>query len=491
MKKNLFLLIVLYSLATNAQQITFNRQYPNLTYQYPTLRDVVQAPDGGYVLANNQSVPFGNSSYAPFATDSLGNVGWEKLYGNDFSNSPFAIDATPDGGYIIAGQASGQRTNTYQDDGSLMKINNQGDTLWWKFYGDYSSTSDSSRFKEYFLDAKVTKDGNIIAVGKAYNRIINPYIVLTDPNGDTIWTWRPKLDSTTCRFCSVTETPEGDFIAIGIISGHSLLTETQLTTQIGLIVKVSKLGQTMWMKEWSGNTQTVFTSIITHPDGFVVGGFLLYENDSVVADTSIVLKFDKNGNEIWKRTYFRGYGDECSGLAIANNNNIVAVILTAIKVPYSIDGENDVVLIKYDTDGNKIWERFIGAKNTRENARGIIATADGGFLIIGTIDFPWLLKLDSLGYGPYSSWIGIEDVKTKTASLKIYPNPANEQLFVELSETQQNQEMEVFTITGEKVAEFTLQPFTQNTISVANLQNGLYLFRLKDSNSSVKVIVNH
>jgi len=482
---------MLYTLASNAQQVTFNRTYPNLTYQYSNFRDVVQAPDGGYVIANQQSVPFGNSSFAPLATDSLGNVGWEKLYGNDFNNTPLSIDATADTNYILAGQASGHRTNTYQYDASLMKINNQGDSLWWKFYGKYSTISDTAYlYAEGFSKAKVTKDGNIIAVGGAYNKETNPYMVLTDPNGDTLWTWRPILDSSECVFRSVTETTEGDFVAVGLLYGHSILTETQLTAYIGLIIKVSKLGQLMWIKEW-GNTQTIFTSIITHPDGFIVGGSLNNGCDSVPADSSVVLKFDKNGNEIWKRTYFRGYGDACSGLAITNNNNIVAVILTAIKVPYNMDGELDVILIKYDTDGNKIWERFIGARDTMENAKGIIATTDGGFLIFGDIDAPWLLKLDSLGMGNYSSWIGIEDVKIKTANLKIYPNPANQQLFVELSETQQNQEMEVFTITGEKVAEFTLQPFTQNTISIANLQNGLYLFRLKDSNSSVKIIVNH
>jgi len=431
----------------------------------------------------------------------LGNVGWEKSYGNNFDNHSSAIDATPDSNYILAGLSSGHRTNTYQWDGSLMKINSQGDTLWWKFYGDYSTTSDSSRFKEYFVDAKVTKDGNIIAVGKAYNKKENPYMVLTDPNGDTLWTWRPILDSSECVFRSVTETTEGDFVAVGIVSWRSILTGEILyaSSQIGLIVKVSKLGQLMWIKEW-GDTQTAFYSVIAHPDGFIVGGGRLKGNttynencDTCEIGDAVILKFNNNGEELWSRIYSRNeLEDGCLELAIANKNNIVSLQCTRTKMLNNIYGENDVILIKYDTDGNKIWERFIGARDTMENVRGIIATADRGFLIIGYMeDAPWMLKVDSLGMGNYSSWIGIEDVKNKTASLKIYPNPANQKLFVELSETQQNQEMEVFTITGEKVAEFTLQPFTQNTISVANLQNGLYLFRLKDSNSSVKVIVNH
>ena len=70
---------------------------------------------------------------------------------------------------------------------------------------------------------------------------------------------------------------------------------------------------------------------------------------------------------------------------------------------------------------------------------------------------------------------------TKSA-VNIYPNPVNNILFVEVKEAAK---AEIYTITGTKITEKTLQK-GKNQLEVSDLQKGVYI--IKVNNSTFKII---
>ena len=65
---------------------------------------MVQAPDGGYVLAGyTNSFGAGLTDARLVKTDSDGNKMWDKTYGTEDNEGVYSVVATSDGGFALAG----------------------------------------------------------------------------------------------------------------------------------------------------------------------------------------------------------------------------------------------------------------------------------------------------------------------------------------------------------------------------------------------------
>ena len=92
----------------------------------------------GYILAGFTK-SFGAGPYDVYLirTDLNGTILWSKTYGGPGSEEAWSVERTTDGGFIAAGYTysfGGGNTDAY-----LLKINQNGDTLWTKTYGDNGS----------------------------------------------------------------------------------------------------------------------------------------------------------------------------------------------------------------------------------------------------------------------------------------------------------------------------------------------------------------
>lgn len=140
--------------------------------------DVVEAYDGGFIVVGWTGTVFGAVGYI-IKTDITGNVIWERTYG-EISTILNKIRRTPDSAYIIIGQKGIAWPN---DDIWLLKINDNGDTLWTKTYG--GNNLDGPR------DVRVMPDSGFVIVGftRSYgNGERDVWIIRIDKNGDTLWT---------------------------------------------------------------------------------------------------------------------------------------------------------------------------------------------------------------------------------------------------------------------------------------------------------------
>lgn len=75
---------------------------------------------------------------------------------------------------------------------------------------------------------------------------------------------------------------------------------------------------------------------------------------------------------------------------------------------------------------------------------------------------------------------GTEDFQN--VDFRLYPNPAKEQITIEMSDTSSNYQVEIFDILGKKVISSEIQKVGQ--IDVSGLASGTYLVKLNSDNKS-------
>lgn len=147
---------------------------------------VKQAIDGGYIITGT-ATGLGNFwQIYVIKTDENGDTLWTHNYGGIGMDSGAEIQLTSDGNYIICGQTDIDSVgNNY--DVYLLKIDENGNELWSKTYGNEFSESGNSVFQ-------TSDDGYVIAGEKWDDSFTSEvYVIKTDEYGLITWTSSIRL----------------------------------------------------------------------------------------------------------------------------------------------------------------------------------------------------------------------------------------------------------------------------------------------------------
>lgn len=150
---------------------------------YEIGNSIQQTADGGYILAG-QTYSYGNfdGDYYLVKTDASGNVQWQKTYGRPHLQECHYAQITPDGGYILVGDADTLSNGLGDTDVWMIKTDSLGSIMWDKVYG--GSKKDGGKTVEN------TSDGGFIIAGITRSfGLINPnfYLIKTDGSGNLNW----------------------------------------------------------------------------------------------------------------------------------------------------------------------------------------------------------------------------------------------------------------------------------------------------------------
>ena len=232
-------------------------------------RDAIQTPDGGYMVTGD-TVGDNSSSAFILKLDGNGQQQWVEYF--DLSNRDIgnSIVQTSDNEYIIAG--STRMRSGHGLDALLIKIDNEGNTLWQKVFGKTGN--------EEIYDMLQLANGDLILVGYSdsyMNKGEDIWLVKANALGDSVWS-KNYGGASDDRGRSITQTNDGGFAFAGSYWGNQ--------GEDFIIVRTDIQGEQLWSKLMGGSKGEQARSIAKTIDF----GFIL---------TGVTSSFGNGGGDVW------------------------------------------------------------------------------------------------------------------------------------------------------------------------------------------------
>ena len=325
---------------------------------------------------------------------------WSRTFGGHYGDGAWSVQATEDGGYVLAGYTSSRGEGS---DLWLVKTDSYGNEIWDRTFG--GSGEDVGTY------VLATEDGGYIVVGSTKSFGMGEerlWLLKTDSNGSLEWdrTFGGFVSSSGDGGWSVCETGDAGYIVTGYTKSSGAGGKDLW------IIKTDGNGNQAWERTYGGPKDDVGMSVIRADDGYVLAGRTASFGSG--EDDIWLLRVGADGSELWNATY-GGKLDETAFQVIARPDGYVLVGRT------ESDSGKRATLIKTDLFGRRLWE-----KAYEEGSTGISLqqTEDGGFIIGGHIESKGagrdalLIKTDSSGVETWALRLGGPGDDTGTAIVK-------------------------------------------------------------------------
>ncbi len=250
---------------------------------------------------------------------------WTKVYGREYSQIPYGMNQTADGGFILVGSTTSASRN--QEDFCVVKVDSLGRQVWFKDYG--------GRFPQVAYDVIETIDGGILIAGG-----YGCYLVKTDAEGNMQWSG--QFSGKQFTEAAVVETPKGDYLVVGTVDNGNLWKKDMF------LVKVSQSGELIWRRTYGGKLYDIAKDIIsTNDGGYLLAGWTISPVEQ--GHRQSIWEIDAKGDTVWTISSQR-YGDR-------------------------------YYILKVDINGDTVWTNRYGDGHAR--LEEVVLTEDGGFLLVG------------------------------------------------------------------------------------------------------------
>lgn len=330
-----------------------------------------------------------NDALDPFVK-ALGGTGVDQFYG---------MVATEDKGYIGVGLT---QSNNYDFQGQLkggqdamiIKLDSSGNKVWAKTLGGSSTdvftkitkSHDGTHYIATGYSGSMDKDFSNTGASNDYNYGI---FAKYDTNGNLI-NLKPYFaeDSTDYMLLfSVNTTSDNGYILSGTVGYGTAAVSTHPFD--GIIIKVDSNGNELWRRVFGGSQNEVFEVAFETLDKGIITVGRAYSKDGDLSDTNhrgdndaIVVKYDMNGNLLWKKVFGGVGNDSFRDLALTSDGGIIAVGYTESNT-YDLTGikkngtARDALIVKFDKNGNVVWKKTVGGTKS-EYLLGIRASVNSG-----------------------------------------------------------------------------------------------------------------
>jgi hypothetical protein len=402
---------------------------------------LIGGDSGSNVFADKTEPNIGGSDYWLVKLNSAGETLWDKTIGGTSTEYLRCMVATHDGGYLLGGWSSsgigGHKTEVSRGgfDYWIVKTDANGIVLWDKTIG--------GNLDDMIWAMDITPDGGFILTGWSYSDAsgeksepsmggADVWIVRLDSTGNILWDKTIGGDVLDA-FYDIVALDDVNFIGGGESASNSSAykSEDNILRSDGLrsddfwVVDFNAPGDVNWDKTIGGTYHEQINSII--PDiennAIVLAG---YSSSSPSAykttphygnDDYWVVKWNYTDSVIeWQVGFGGDQEDDLRKIIRTFENNYLLCGFSRSNITGNkttpLYGYEDYWLIKTDNIGNEIWQLTLGGDLT-DQLYDCIQTSDGGYLVIGYSGSGISGVKTDPGYAGGDYWI-----------IKLYPDEA-------------------------------------------------------------------
>lgn len=447
---------------------------PNKTSKYNSFQN-----DGGnsIVRTNNDNLlvcgytftsETGKSDLLVIKSDTLGNILWEKTYGNDGWDYGNCIIETSDSNIVCVGLTTSY--NTQNIDLYIVKIDSTGTLLWEKTFGGNKLDIANTVCED--------DEGNLIICGYTESKGLGQddiYIIKIDKNGNLIWE-KTFGSSTSEMGYEVIFTSDKNLIIVG---NSGKFVENWGDRNI-YVIKLDLDGNKLWEKTYSTIGSEPYhergESIIELSDG---GYLITGSHDITYQDVSniLVLKINSAGTELWRKSFGKGSYYDYGIVSCEVNNN--EYLITGVSKSNSTN--NDITFYFLDNNGRlsktktisnpgNDWITSLTMLNQKAYYTGHKKSNQRNDLDITISEYNFLQLPTS-----------VDKLILSNSSLQLFPNPNSGIFFIKYyQEKAELVQIRIFDMKGSELyssLEISLSGENIKQLDLSHIQKGIILFQ--------------
>ena len=317
---------------------------------------------------------------------------------NDVAN---AVINTTDGGYVIAGYSQSADNDIVDKDNEsfdfwIVKFSSADTILWNKTFGGSND--------EQANDIIQTSDGGFAVLGFSESNDADVsenageqdvWLIKLDASGNIVWEQSFGFQGNDFG-TTLIQTNDNGYLITGVIDvtasggqGNSKSSKKHAGGDVWAL-KVNAFGETEWRNYYGGSfTDSPYGIVKTSDNGYIIAA----SSDSDDVDISSnkgsydfwILKINRLGSIVWEQSFGGSEIDEARGIIATNDGNFIIVgdTRSSDENVSTNNGAADLWIIKMSADGVLLWETSYGGTSF-DVARSISKTQDGGFLLSGS-----------------------------------------------------------------------------------------------------------
>jgi PKD repeat protein len=297
-----------------------------------------------------------------------------------------------DGGYLIAGESrEGGTEESAQGAAIVLEEPVNGQTTWkWAWLYGTDGVYDS------FSDAVADTDGYVFVGG---SRAFNPpqtdgWLLHTAADGydgtpGAYWqrSWPGAESQYADAFNAVVRTSDGGFAAAGITGSY----HPDTTTSDAWLIRMDRTGSTTGSGAYDGTVPKSAESIRQTSDG----GFILAGESTPAGGTAtklLLVRLNADNSIAWQQEIGSNPKNHAFDVRQTSDGGFIAAGATT-----DASGHRSMYLVRTDGSGNLLFESTPASSRPSADARGVVETDDGGFMVAGSSDGALVVKVDSTG----------------------------------------------------------------------------------------------
>jgi hypothetical protein len=321
--------------------------------------------------------------------------------------------------------------------GALIALNEIGDTLWVRQYGNPAINS------TVLYQATTTRNGDIVGVGShtISNQRNDGWLIKTDSLGNKLWERIYSTSIGTQEFLySVQETYDGGFLLGGQEQENPNNPNTRNYDPI--IIKTDSAGNQQWRFRYDTPEDDPYNYCIqTYDSNYVCAGSYTYLiPPGFSLGRAALFKVNRSGQLIWRKEYG----------PIKNNHGFYMVkqledsSLIAVGRRLETQDKTVGIMVKTKANGDSIfvhdYELDVSKPFNENRLHDVVQLSDGGFMACGEVihtpaipnrQNPWLIRTDSNGCVISNCLVGVDEVIKEKAQIQVYPNPSKGQFQIQ------------------------------------------------------------